>query len=439
VSRGTLYVALLVASVSAAPLAAQAVPDSSQAARTYMGYRRSPTFRFDPFRHSFNPAWGFIVGVGAAAVNNTITLDDEEAVRYLNSKDSLTAGDVVDMLGLVPTGQGLNATVTGGGSFYLGGPMGSRLSLGFEAMGDGFASVQLSDSAVALLRDGNSSRPSFSLGDSRGSGLVTASAGAHLLVKLGPIGSIDGVRIVLGGGYRYVRPVVYGYGYSTITNGGRIALTSDSVVAKVGIESDVTVDPETTVKNGSGNALDFLIRAEWPTAGLALEAMVANIGSVSVPGVERRTLNLDIATTSIAALREKHFRPVQGDSVSILDTLTLRVKDTTVVTVDLPRVVRFTASEWANSILQLDVSATLPITGAFAAPLAVDVGTTWRLIRTIPLRAGLVLGGGQGIGYTGGIGIEGRVFYLQLSGQSLGGWGRQAKGGGARVEWGLFF
>lgn len=438
-NRRALAAAALILGAPTATLAAQAVPDSSQAARTYLGYRRTPTFRFDPFRHSFNPAWGFIVGGGGAAENNTLTVADEEAIRLLNEKDSLGIGDIIDMLGLVPTGAGLTASALGSGSFYLGGPIGMHAALGFEALADGFGSFKLNDSAVTLVRDGNASRPDFSLGDSRASGLVTASAGAHLLLRFGPVGSVDGVLLTLGAGYRYVRPIIYAYGYSTVTNGGRISLTSDSVIAKIGLESDVTVDPSTTVKNGSGSAIDFLARTEWPTAGLALEAMVANIGTVTVPGVERRTLNLNVATTSIAALKEKHFRPAVGDSVSILDTLKLQVKDTVQMSVDLPRVVRFTASEWANSILQLDVSATMPITGAFESPLAVDIGTTWRLIRTIPLRAGVVLGGTQGMGYTGGIGIEGRVLYFQLSGQSLGGFGKQAKGAGARIEWGLFF
>ncbi|HEY2825109.1 MAG TPA: hypothetical protein VGI83_06160, partial [Gemmatimonadales bacterium] len=165
-------------------LRAQAVPDSSQAAQTYSGYRRTPTFRFDPFRHSFNPAWGFIVSVGAAAENNTVSLADGGAVRYLNDQKDFHAGDVVDMLGLVPTGAGVTGDATGGGSFYLGGPIGSHLALGLEGAGDGFAAFKLDDNAVALLRDGNTSRPDFSLGDSKGSVLATASAGAHLLIKL---------------------------------------------------------------------------------------------------------------------------------------------------------------------------------------------------------------------------------------------------------------
>ena len=107
--------------------------------------------------------------------------------------------------------------------------------------------------------------------------------------------------------------------------------------------------------------------------------------------------------------------------------------------VTLPRLVRFTASSWANRILQIDLSATMPVTGDFESPLGVDIGTTWRFIRTLPLRAGVVLGGSQGIGYTGGIAIEGRNMFLQIAAQSLGGFLKSATGAGARLELGLFF
>jgi hypothetical protein len=109
------------------------------------------------------------------------------------------------------------------------------------------------------------------------------------------------------------------------------------------------------------------------------------------------------------------------------------------VKLTLPRTIRFTASAWASRILQIDVSATAPITGDFAAPLAVDLGTTWRFVRVLPIRAGLVLGGRQGIGYTGGFAVEGRTMFFELMGQTLGGLFDKATGTGGRMELGFFF
>lgn len=85
------------------------------------------------------------------------------------------------------------------------------------------------------------------------------------------------------------------------------------------------------------------------------------------------------------------------------------------------------------------MAATLPVSGDFETPLTIDLGTTWRFIRTLPLRAGLILGGHQGLGYSGGIAIEGRNVFLQVAGQSLGGFFKNAKGAGARVDFGIFF
>jgi len=81
----------------------------------------------------------------------------------------------------------------------------------------------------------------------------------------------------------------------------------------------------------------------------------------------------------------------------------------------------------------------MPVTGEFESPLAVDLGTTWRFLRTFPLRAGVVLGGNQGIGYTGGFAIEGRNMFFQASALSLGGFLKRATGVGGRLELGLFF
>ncbi len=174
-------------------------------------------------------------------------------------------------------------------------------------------------------------------------------------------------------------------------------------------------------------AADFLIRFEWPTNGIALEAMVANLGSVTIEGVERRTLDFSVATTLLDGLIDE------------LDATDLEIQDTLDLNITLPRVVRFSASAWANAILQVDVAATLPTGGEFPAPIAVDIGTTWRFIRALPLRAGVVLGDNQGVGFSGGFAIESRVLFLQASGQSLGGLFKHATGVAGRFELGFFF
>jgi hypothetical protein len=426
--RAFLVLALL--PVGVAPLAAQAVPEGSQASKVDAGYRRTPTFRVDPFRHAMIPHWGFVFSGGATGENNTLNLADARAAIYLADKDSLLAGDVLDILGLIPDGKGLKGSALGEGGFYLGGPFGSHFSLGLSAQGRGYGSFQLDDNFVALLRDGNGARQDFSLGESKGTGLATAEGGAHAVLRFGPLGSEDGVNLNLGFGVRYIRPVAFARANSTVANGGTIRITGDSIRANIGVEFAHTPEPlDSTLKHGKASmAGDFLVRLTWPTSGFALEAMVANVGNVTVHYVETERKSFTVATTNFQEVK---------DSLDVFDSTS--VKDTSDIQIKLPRIVRFTASSWANRILQIDVSATLPVHGDFESPLAVDVGTTWRFIRTLPLRAGVVLGGDQGIGFTGGLAIEGRNMFLQIMGQSLGGLFRNATGGGARFELGTFF
>lgn len=426
--RALLTLALLPLAV--ATLGAQAVPEGSQASKVQPAYRRTPTFRVDPFRHAMIPHWGLVFSGGATGENNALNLADVRAIMYISDSTGLLAGDVLDILGLIPDGKGLKGSALGEGGFYLGGPFGSHFSLGLSAQGRGYGGFQLDDNFVALLRDGNAARDSFSLGNSKGAGLATAEGGAHAVLRFGPLGSEDGVHLNLGFGARYIKPVAFARARSSVANGGVIKITGDTIRANIGVEFAHTPEPlDSTFKQGKASmAGDFLVRLTWPTSGFALEAMVANVGNVTVHFVETESKNFKVATTS--------FKEVK-DSLDAFDSTS--VKDTTDLKIKLPRIVRFTASSWANRILQIDVSATLPVHGDFEAPLAVDVGTTWRFIRTIPLRAGLVLGGDQGIGFSGGLAIEGRNMFLQIMGQSLGGLFRNATGGGARFELGTFF
>jgi hypothetical protein len=425
-----VLLALAILGLGVGGVEAQTVPDSSQAAKVQPAYRRTPTFRLDPFRQAMIPHWGFVFSAGALGENNTLNVADARAAIYLANKDSLAAGDALNILGLIPDGKGLRGSASGEGGLSLGGPFGSHVNLVLSAQGRGYGFFQLDDNLVALLRDGNASRPQFSVGNSKGAALATAEAGAHAVLRFGPLGSEDGVNLNLGFGARYIRPLAFAQARTSATNSGVIVATGDSVYADVGAVLARTPDIDSTWKGSKASlAGDFLVRLTWPTQGFALEAMVANLGHVTVHHVETDTYQFKVNTTKLTAVRDS------------IDSLRARgaTKDSGDVRLTLPRIVRFTASAWANRILQVDVSATMPVHGDFEQPLTVDLGTTWRFVRTIPLRAGIVLGGDQGLGFTGGLAIEGRNMYWQFMGESLGGLFRNATGVGGRFELGVFF
>jgi hypothetical protein len=427
--KRTLVMATIAAAM-AVGLRAQTVPENSQAAKLDQGYRRPPTFRIDPFTNLHVPHWGFVLNIGGTAANNSVNLNDVGALIFLSGEDSLRWVNGLDALGLVSQGSGLKGNGEAQAGIYIGGPIGARVQVGLSVMGRSYGSLLLDDDAVALLRDGNASREEFTLGDSDGAGLATAEAGAHGLYRLGPFGTIDGVHLILGAGVRYVRPILYGSAHSVLNNGGVVRLTGDSISATVQIETFQTaglLDGDVKLNDGGGLVGDFLARVEWPTSGLALEAMIANVGAVSIGEVERRTATLDVQTTDLEEV---------GD---VLDTLELRLQDTTNITVTLPRIARLSASAWANRILQLDLIGTLPFGSDFDLPATVDVWSTWRFIPTVPLRAGLVFGGHQGVGFSGGLGVETRNFFFNVAGRSLGGLFSNATGASARLDLGVFF
>ncbi len=448
----TRYLAVVaVVSVLGAPfLQAQAVPDDSPAARVDAGYRRSPTLRADPFRNVMIRHWGFTLSSGGLVANNTLNLDDIGAIIFLADEDSLGFGEAIDISGLIPRGSGLNGVAEGMARFHLGGPLGGALAVGFSAGVNGFGSFEIDDQAVSLFRDGNATQEQFSLGETRGAALAVAEYGIHGTLNLKASGS-DAPHVTLGFGGRVLKPLYYASGNSLLPDGGSLTITNSgsavpSVAARIQFEGFNTPEiPNGSASDyldqGSGFAADLLARIEWPTSGFAAEVMVANIGSLDIDAVERRETNINVSGSTfneVFDLLQEEVLDQFGNLVKD-DTLSFDVQDTVALSIDLPKVVRITASAWANSILQIDVAATAPVSGQFKSPLGVDVGTTWRFSRVIPLRFGVMMGGDQGIGFTGGIAVEGRNFLMQFYGGTLGGLFGKAKGGGGRFEFGVFF
>jgi hypothetical protein len=425
-----------VMTLAAAQLAAQAVPEGSQAAKVPPAYRRTPQLRVDPFRHVMFPHWGLVISGGAIGGSNTLTFNDARAIIYLADQDSLLVGDVMDALNLVPAGQGLEAEAEAEGGVYLGGPIGGHFGIGLSLKGRGFGVSTVDEGAVALLREGNAARQDFPLGDSRGVAISTQELGLHAVARFGPIGSPDGMVVSVGAGARLVKPIFY-YGVTTSID-SRVVVTGDSVAANIGVETFETPDVALEASLGKDILGDFLLRVEWPTSGLALEAMVANVGKVTVDGVERRSWSYQVSTTRVQEVLDSLDADPATDGVQFRDLTVVDPNDTIVV--DLPTIVRLAASAWANRILQLDLSARLATSGQLLDyPLEVELGSTLRLIRVAPLRLGLILGGRQEVGFSAGLGVETRNMFFALAGRSVGGFVADARAAAARLELGFFF
>ncbi len=368
---------------------------------------------------------GVVVSGGAIAANNALNVSDIGALIELNDNDAFLISDLLNTVGLVPAGNAAIGDGQGEGGVYVGGPFGQSLSLGLTIQGRGYGSFRMDEDAVAMLRDGNASQQSFDVGETWGAGLATAEVGAHAVVRLGPVGSQDGARVSIGFGGRYIEPIAYAREVTVLRDGTPLYVGADSVGAA--LDLDVAHTPDPSLGSGSGFAGDFLARVDWPTSGLYFEVLAANLGKVTVEGVERRLLSLSLASTDLGEI---------GDS---LDTAEFAVQDTSDVKLSLPRTLRLSAGAWANSYLQLDASLSIPAGGDLDLPLAADLWSTWRLAPILPVRLGLALGGTYGIGYTAGIGVETRTVYMQVLGGSFGGLFRGAKGFAGRFEFGVYF
>ena len=422
-----LFLACALVTVATTELPAQAVPETSQAARLNPSLRRWPHAGVDPFRHVFWPRWGLAFQVGAVGGNNALNASDVGALLFLSDRDSLLIGDIVNAFGLVPPGKGVRGLAAGEGGVHFGGPFGGRASIGLSAQTRAYGTFLIDDDAVRFFRDGNAVNPEFLIGETNGTALATAEGGGHALVNAGPLGSPDGPRVTLGFGARFVRPVYFARG--EMETNSSIAVTESSFAANVVMDVWRPLDADDPIlKGGAGLAADFLVRLAWPTSGFALEAMAANVGAkVTVDDLLHEQFSFNVSTTSLQEVSDSL-------DAAVFDTVGIES-----VEVRLPRVVRVSASGWANRILQLDIAATLTSEGQFEEALQVELGSTWRLLNSLPLRAGVLLGGHQGIGYTGGFGIEARNLLFRVTGSSLGGFFRTAKGAAARVELGFFF
>ncbi len=198
-----------------------------------MGYRRMSSFRIDPFRHVMIPHWGFVFSFGATGENSVLNFADIGALTFLDDDTNgskILPGDLLDVIGLIPVGKGVRVVGQAEGGFYLGGPFGRHLSLGFSAQSRGYGSGLISDGVASLLRDGNLTQDRFDLAGSGGIGLATAELGAHAVLRFGPLGTEDGVHLALGFGGRLVRAGAY---FQARPQPG------SSTVVRVGIDSIV--------------------------------------------------------------------------------------------------------------------------------------------------------------------------------------------------------
>jgi len=388
-------------------------------------YRRIPLVGGDPFAALTEGRRSLSLSTHATGENNSLGLNDLGALLLLAERDSLRPTDALDALGLVPRGDGLTGYGTGEVRLRVGLPVSSRLTVGIGLQARGYGSFRIDDDAVALLRDGNATRSEFTLGRTRGDGLVTAEAGVHTVWRAAPPDDRSSPRLTLGAGVRYVEPLFYGRALSVLEDVDPILVSGDSVRAHITLS---TARNSSVGAQGIGWLGDLMARLEWPSPGVAFEAMLQDLGRVSVDRLVLRSEEVDLATTRL------------DDVVDVVDSLSLTVRDTVTADVSPPALVGLTASVWSWAPVQFDGRLLVPVGGDFdRPPPIVELLATWRPLRRLPLRSGVRLGGRGGVGVRLGVGWEAARFYVRGSGVSTGGFAGEARGLAAELDLGLWF
>lgn len=417
-----LGVGVAAQSVAARPAAAQQGEDGSVEDL----YRRTPLIGGDPFAALTVGRRSVSLSTRATGENNSLGLNDLGAILLLAERDSLRPTDALDALGLVPRGDGLTGYGTGEVRLRLGLPVGRRVTVGVGLQGRGYGSFRIDDDAVALLRDGNATRSEFTLGRTRGDGLVTAEAGVHAVWGAAHSDDRSSPRLILGAGVRYVEPLFYGRALSVLEDVDPILVSGDSVRAHITLAT--ARSPSVGSTHGSGWLGDLMARLEWPSPGVAFEAMLQDLGWVSLDRLVLRSQEVDLATTRL------------DDVVDVVDSLSLTVRDTVTADVSPPALVGFTASVWSWAPVQFDGRLLVPVGGDFDRPPPIaELLATWRPLRRLPLRSGVRLGGRGGVGVRLGLGWEAARFYVRGSAVSTGGFAGGARGVAAGLDVGLWF
>lgn len=388
-------------------------------------FRRPPASEFDPFVHVALPGNSLLLTGAGGAENSALSLADVGALTFLAERDSLRVVDAIDALGLVPRGDDLAGGGEGAGGLRLGVAVTDRLSFGLSLVGGGYGSFRLDGDAVALLRDGNADRSTFALGETRATALATGEAGVHAYYRAGRLSGPGGPEVDLGLGARVVRPLYFVRTRSLLRERGTVRVTTDSVRARLQLE---TYETPAGSRGGRGLLGDLLVRFAWPGERFALEAGATGVGTVELDAVERRRAEVDLATTRLDTVAE------------VVENLELAVVDTVAAPAAPPGRVHLAASWWPLSSLQLDTRLTATATGDFdRPPPEIELLGTWRPVASLPLRGGVRAGGRSGGGVRLGAGYESRRFVVRGSARSTGGVFSGAKGIGGRLTVGVLF
>jgi len=325
-----------------------------------------------------------VAGVGVQISNNSYTLEDYN--KYTGAV--LSEDDKSVILGKIPR-EGLKITAeaeVGAMSFSMG-------SMVLSINGVAATEVNLGKDALELFLEGNDLNESFSLDGMYSEAIAYASVGLSYGMPI----YVSGTRqLAVGATVKYLQ----GFAYEEVTeiHGGVVTLAT-------GFAGEGTMIARTAM-GGSGYGLDIgatLKLNDSYTAGVSFSNVLSHItwnNQTEEHGYhfELDTLNIDV---------------MDDDSIDASDDWSEPIDD---FSSSLPTVMKAGLANIDGRFLwAVDYIQGFKLAAGSSSKPRVAAGVEYRLLNSMPLRAGYSLGGGKGSVVSGGIGFNMSLFHIDIA------------------------
>lgn len=389
-------------------------------------------YRNDPFQPLLEGRWSITGFTDLGASNNTLGVGDVMSVMILTDSSQTPdfgVGDMFLIAGLIPAGEGVTVASQNRMAAALTFPVGKYVTLGLNGGARLFAEAVVPDDISKLVRDGiEGEEINVNLTDLGGETFAYGEAGLSALANIPLLPTPFGrLHLLAGAGARYIHGITHmrigfagdeGEGVSTFTM-GRNGVSGEFNITRPLMDTlDASYPlPPAEAFGGTGTAFDVM-------AGAAIGHM-AQV-RLAITDMGSATVNTGPRTLSTVVLEDRslvEFAQMFGDSTpewvdSVSTTQELPADEREIT---LPTTFRMDASIRPLDLIGFGLRIAAPMTDRPAYEPMVQAATELRLIRFLPLRAGVTGGGQFNTGYFGGIGIDSRVLRWDMEVASSGG------------------
>lgn len=331
-----------------------------------------------------------LFGVGVAVSNNSFSLDDYN--HYTGADlDNAEKDELLDKIPAEGLKVSADAEVT---VFGL-----ALANMAFSLSAVGAAEINMGRVPMELLLKGNTMADTVTLDGMYGDGYGLASANVSYGQRL--YKNADR-QLAVGGTFRYLQ----GLGYEEITeiNGQAATLMS-------GYTGEGTMTSRTAT-GGSGYAIDLgaaLRISRSYTVGVTVYNVVSHIRWDQDTKEHHYSFAFDTLTLSM----------MDGDSLITSEDTTVAVDP---FTTDLPRMIRVGFAHTTGRLLwAVDWEQGFKRGAGTSADPRVSAGGELRLVRFLPLRAGMAVGGKAGTTFAAGLGLDFALAYIDIGAASYDG------------------